>query len=65
VALACTDSGSNMVRCFSDLVASGTMCLLKQWLPCAAHRLHLTVCNGLALYKTRRTEKAGIYGHKT
>ncbi|EEQ98716.1 hypothetical protein Pmar_PMAR003826, partial [Perkinsus marinus ATCC 50983] len=54
-----------MVRCFSDLVASGTMCLLKQWLPCAAHRLHLTVCNGLALYKTRHTEKAGIYGHKT
>ncbi|EER17916.1 hypothetical protein Pmar_PMAR027632 [Perkinsus marinus ATCC 50983] len=54
-----------MVRCFSDLVASGTMCLLKQWLPCAAHRLHLTVCNGLALYKTRHTKKAGIYGHKT
>ncbi|KAF4669305.1 hypothetical protein FOL47_002609, partial [Perkinsus chesapeaki] len=60
VALACTDSGSNMVKCFSDLIDSGTMALLKQWLPCAAHRLH-----GLGLYKTKRSEKTGIYGHRT
>ncbi|KAF4649020.1 hypothetical protein FOL47_002483, partial [Perkinsus chesapeaki] len=55
IRVAVSDSASSMKKCFEDIFENDEIPGLLVWLPCAAHRLHLVVVNGLGLYRKSST----------